>query len=108
MLIEMDTGGVLVKSRRNLVLGLLDSDAIGVIDLLADIVVAITARAAGKREIVGFDIDARTRAAELAAIDRSWQRWNVLFWCGRCRVALSHHYPAHIVEHFNIVLVEPA
>ena len=63
-LVEMDARGVLIEPRRDLVLGLLDGDAVDVVDLLADRVVAEAVRAAGEREVVGLDVDRRTGAAE--------------------------------------------
>ena len=49
-LIEMDARGILIKPRRDLMLGLLHRHAVDVIDLLPHGVIAETVRRAGKRE----------------------------------------------------------
>jgi hypothetical protein len=65
-LVEMDARGVLIEPGRDLVLGLLDRDAVDMVDLLADRVVAEAMRAAGEREIIGCDVDRRSGPAPRA------------------------------------------
>src|ERR1700722_9656756 len=51
-LIEMDLGAVLKQARRDLMLGLLDGDAVDVVDLLADGIIAPAMRRTGERKII--------------------------------------------------------
>src|SRR3984957_1457998 len=59
-LVEMDARGVLIESRRDLMLGLFDRIAVDMVDLFANFVIAETIGAAGKREIVSVDIERGT------------------------------------------------
>ena len=47
-LVEMNARGVLIEPGRDLVLGLLDGDAVDVIDALADLIIPEAIRAAGQ------------------------------------------------------------
>src|SRR5215472_11953194 len=58
VLVEMDARGVLIESRCDLVLGLFHGDAVDVVDLLADGVIAEAIGTARLREVVRSDIDA--------------------------------------------------
>src|SRR4051794_15426262 len=51
-LIEVDTRGVLIKPRRHLVLGFLHCDAIHMIDLFADVIIAEAVWRARKRKVI--------------------------------------------------------
>src|SRR5215472_339319 len=104
-LVEMNARGVLIKPRRDLMLGFLDGDAVDVVNSLADVVVAETIGAAGEREVIGGELDRRTSLAEEFGIERGRQPRHVIAW-RLCRlVALTHHDPAHIFEHRRAVLV---
>ena len=72
-LVEMHLGGVLVEAGRDLVLGLLDGDAVDMVDALARRVVAPAMGRAGEREIVGGGVDLRAGGAELGRRDRRGQ-----------------------------------
>ncbi len=101
----MDARGVLVKPRRDLMLGFFDRIAVDVIDLLADLVVAEAIGAAGKREIVSRDIERRAGFAQDIRLDRGRQARHVIAGRGRRFVAFAHHHPAHIFEHRRAVLL---
>ena len=53
----MDLGGVLVESRGDLVLGLLDGHAVDMVDLLADGVVGMPMGRARQEPVPGVEID---------------------------------------------------
>src|SRR4029078_10981345 len=86
-LIEMDAGSVLVESRGNLVLGLLDRDSVHVVDPIAGFVVAEAMRAARKRCVIGRNVDFRACRAQLCGLDLLRQVGNLLGG-GRGRVIL--------------------
>ena len=106
--VEMNARGVLIKPRRDHVLGVLDRDAVDVIDLLARLVVAEAVRAAGQHGVVGRRIDRRAGGAELGGLHALRQLGHFFAGRGRRLVALAHHHPARIVEHGVAVLVEAA
>src|SRR5262245_40314187 len=68
-LVEMNARGVLIEPGRELMLRLLDRDAVDVVDLLADRIVAPARPAAGERGVVGLDVDDRTGAPERRRLD---------------------------------------
>ncbi len=106
-LVEVHFRRVLIEPRRNHVLGFFHRHAVDVIDLLADGVIAETMRAAGEREVVSGCIDRRTSGAELRRFHRLRQLRHRVAGRGGLLVALTHHYPARIIEHRIAVLVVP-
>src|SRR5947208_12039982 len=63
-LVEMNARGILIKPRRDLVLGFLDRHAVDMVNSLADFIIAEAIRAASEREVVSGDIDRRARFAQ--------------------------------------------
>src|SRR5262245_29075524 len=62
-LVEMDARGVLIKTRRDLVFGFFDGDAVNVVDFLTNFVVAEATHAPRQDIVVGRGIDAWTSGA---------------------------------------------
>src|SRR5262249_6486856 len=102
-LVEMDVRGVLIEPGCDLVLGLFHGYAVDMVDLLADGIVAEAITTAGKREVVGSDVDARTGIAERARDHRFRQARHMIAGRRRRFIALSHHDPAHVLEHLAAI-----
>ena len=102
-LVEMDARSVLIETGCDLVLRLFDGDAIDVVDLFADGVVAESRGTAGEREVVGGDVDARAGITERARHHCFRQARDMIASDWRCLIALSHHDPAHVLEHLCAV-----
>src|SRR6478735_7524161 len=68
-LVEMDARRVLVEARRDLVLRLLDGDAVDMIDAFADFIVAEFVSAAGQREVVARNVERRAGFAKHLRIE---------------------------------------
>src|SRR5260370_12097639 len=99
----MDARRVLIETGCDLVLRLFDGDAIDVVDLLADLVITEAIGTAREREVVGGDIDAGAGIAERARQHRFRQARHMIAAGRGCLIALSHHDPAHVLEHFCAV-----
>jgi hypothetical protein len=99
---------VFCRAACDLVLGLLDRDTVDVVDLLADLVVVETVRAAGQREVIARNVDRRAGAAKQPRLDRGRQPRHVVARRRRALVALSHHHPAHVFQHRRAVLLAAA
>src|SRR5450759_3241231 len=67
-LVEMHARGVLIKPRRDLMLGFLHRDAVDMIDFLARFVIAEAMRTAGQHRVIDRSIDRRAGGAELRDI----------------------------------------
>jgi hypothetical protein len=85
------------------VLGLLHGYAVDVVDLLADGIIAEAITAAGPREIVGSEVDARAGIAERGRNHCFRQARHMITRRRRRLVALSHHDPAYVLEHLAAV-----
>src|ERR1700722_12830339 len=107
-LIEMDLGAVLKQARRDLMLGLLDGDAVDVVDLLADGIIAPAMRRTGERKIITRAVDDGTGAAETVGWQRLGELGHDRGGRGRSRVPFAHHHPADVIDDFGAMLIEAA
>ena len=107
-LVEMHLGGVLIEAGRDLMLGLLDRDAVDMVDPLARGVIAPAVRRAGEREVVGGDVERRAGGAEVVGRDGGRKIGNLGRRRGRFGVAFAHHHPADIFDDRLAALIEAA
>src|ERR1044071_9153214 len=64
-LVEMDSRGVLIEPRCNLMFGFLNGHAIDVVYFFADLVVTETMRASGQHGVISRRVDMRAASAKL-------------------------------------------
>ena len=107
VLVEMHLGGVLIETRRDLVLGLLERHAVDMVDFLAHLVVAPAIGRAGKREIIAADLERGHPAPKPAGSTRSGSLGTNCLGANGGLIAFSHHHPAHVFEHDLAMLVAP-
>src|SRR3982074_2515165 len=88
-LVEVNARSILIQSRGELMLSLLDRPAIDMVDLFADLIVAPTTRAAGKAIIISVSLERRTRLAEQFRIECGRQARHVITRRGGAFVAFS-------------------
>src|SRR5271166_1060110 len=105
VLVKVNPCVILVEPPRKLMLGLFDGHTIEVIDLLANLIIPPSPRAAGKRVAVCVSVERQERGSERLRIHHLVQLAHTLLWSGRIRIAISHHDPAHKFEHRRPILV---
>src|ERR1700757_1457231 len=98
-LVEMNACRVLIKSRSNLMLGFLDSDAVDMVNAFADLIIVKAVRTAGECKVVSREVDRRTSLAEEFRIERRRQARDVIARRRRRLVAFAHHDPTDIFEY---------
>ena len=103
--VKMHLGGILPQPGGNHVLGLLDGDAIDMVDLLAHRIIAPTMRLACKAKVIAAEIQPFGDHKILRA-QRLFQRRHHRIWCGNVKAVFPHHHPAHIVHHGFVALVQ--
>ena len=106
--IEVNARRVLIKPRRDHVLGVFDGNADNVVDFFTLGVVAVAMRTAGQFGVVEVVLDDRATVAEGADIDAGRQFGHDFVRCRRILVAFAHHDPAHIFEHRRAILIDAA
>src|SRR5690348_7084921 len=104
----MNARRILVEPRRNLVFGFLDSDSVGMIDPLAGLVIAKTARAARQFGVVDGLMDGRAGFSELRGFDMCREFRHLFSGRGCGFVALPHHHPACVIEDWLARIIEAA
>src|SRR6185437_3022453 len=97
--VKMNTRGVLIKTRCNLMFGFLDGDTIDMVDSVTGPVGAESVMAARQFGVIGGVIDRRTCRTELRRLNALWQVGDLFIGCRRGLVAFADHDPAGIVEH---------
>src|SRR5262249_9371149 len=107
-LIEMHLGRILVESGRHLVLGLLDGDAVGMVDSFAWSVVLEAIRRTADGVVERRAVDARTGRAEIDDRDGLGKLGNLRRRRLGGGIALSHHHPANILDDRLAALIEAA
>ena len=107
MLVEMHLGGVLIKTRGELVLGLLDGHAVDMVNFLANLVVAPAIGGAGKIEIIAARLDHGHSGAEAGWIDAIGELGHGILGANGGLIAFSHHHPADVFQHGLATLVAP-
>ena len=102
--VEMHLGGVLPQPRGQHMLGLLNGDAIDMVNLLANLVIPPAVRLACEGEIIVGEIQA-FGDHQIIRVNHRGQIGGYGFRRGRMRIAFAHHDPADIVQHHFAVLI---
>src|SRR5262245_26847927 len=101
----MHTRRVLVKPGCELVLRFFDRNAVDVVDLLPDRVIAPAHRTPRECGVIGLDVDGWTCVAERTRLYRFGQVGHMVAPRWRRFVALVHHHPPHVFQHLGAVLI---